>query len=222
MKTAVKMILLSLVVVQAFVLLPSCKKEKNKIHVEGIIMDPNTGIVLENALVVFSAKKITDGVYNAGFEEIARMNTEANGAYRFEMDEDYVSAYRISVSKQGYFASYHEISGSDITSDEVFVGNYNLYPIGYIRLEVRNFAPFDTADYITYTFSSGYVNGFDCCDNSIRHGAGENYADTIVCKTYGNQNVTVSWNVTKNQMTTQHSQTIYCAAFDTTYFQLNY
>jgi hypothetical protein len=202
--------------------LSSCRKDKNQISIRGLVSDPNTAIRVEGVLVVLSAKKVTDGVYNAGFAEIARTTTDAGGQFSFDTEEDYVSTYRFAISKSGYFSTMHDISATGITSGEIYTPEYNIYPIGYIQLEVRNFAPFDSADFISYTFSSGYLNCYECCDNSMRYGYGESYSDTLVCKTYGNQSVSITWNVTKNGMTNQHQGTLYSTAFDTAGFQINY
>ncbi len=205
-----------------FFSLTACRKDKNQIRVAGHVYDPNTAVNVEGALVVFSAKKISSGVYNAGFEEIARTYTDAGGNFTFDSPEEYVSEYRFSVTKNGYFSSTTDISSNDVVAGEVYNAAIDFYPIGYIVLQTRNFVPHDSADFIAYSFTSGYQNCWECCDNTVRYGYGEAFQDTLTCKTRGNQNVAVTWNVTKNNLSTQHNSTLYCPAFDTVVFQINY
>jgi len=202
--------------------IPSCKKDNNTIVVEGIVNDPNTGIKVEGVTVVFSSSKITDGVYNSGYQEISRTTTDAGGNFRFEMEEERTSGYRITLSKTGYFSVNKDISADDIKAGTVYSPSFDIYPVGYIKLHVINQNPIDSSDFISYTFSAGYLGCYECCDNSMRYGYGETVDDWLKCKTYGNQNVTITWNVTKAEGSMQHNAVVYCKANDTVTYEIYY
>lgn len=203
-------------------LITSCKKDKNTIKIRGLVQDPNTNIYVEGATIVISGSKITNGVYNSSYEEMARTTSDGSGAFSFDLEEERVAGYRLAVTKDGYFSIRNDITTDDMSAGDEYDPVYQLYPIGYIKLKVTNFVSFDSADFIAFTFSSGYLGCYECCDNSMRYGYGEFVDDSLKCKTYGNQNVIVTWNVTKNNMTTLHNATIYCTAFDTVSYHIIY
>lgn len=200
----------------------SCKKESNKITLDGVVADPNSGGTVESAKVVFSCNKITDGVYNSGYQEIAQTTSDASGAFHFEVEEERAAGYRISLSKSGYFPVSVDLTAEEVAPGTPVSKTFNMYPIGYIKLHVLNNNPIDSADFISYTFSSGYLGCYECCDNSMRYGAGENVDDWLKCKTNGNQYVTITWNVTKNHSSMQNNAQVYCKAQDTVTYEIYY
>lgn len=202
----------------------SCNKdEKNKIHIEGKIYDPNTEEYVSNVLVTISASKLSSGgIFSSGYDEIASITTDANGTFIFDFQEDKFAGFRITAIREGYFNFFKELSTSEIIPGTTFLPTYYLYPVCYIDMKIKNIAPYDENDLISYSFTSGWLGGFECCDNTIHQGSGENFSDTVFCKTYGNQYVTVTYNVTKEGNTLLFTQTKYCQAFDTTYFNIQY
>jgi hypothetical protein len=202
----------------------SCDKDKkNSIHVEGKIYDPNTASYVEGAEVTIAASKLSSGgIFSSGYEDLATTKTDANGTFLFDFMEDKFAGYQIRVSKPLYFSSVKDVSTSEIQPGVTFSPTYNIYPVAYINLKIRNAMPYDSDDFVSYSFTSGYLNGFDCCGNTILQGHGLFFADTVSCKTHGNQEVTVTYNVTKEGLTHVYTQTHYCSAFDTTYFNIDY
>jgi hypothetical protein len=208
--------------ISVFLIAFSCKKDKNKVIVNGSVYDPNTLAYIEGVKVSFMASKLSGGTYNSGYVEIASAVSDAGGKFTFEVDEDKVSGYRFFISKPNYF---HVIK--DYTADQLNAGvqhdlSFNMYPEGFIKLDVTNVAPMDTNDFIAYSFTNGYVDCDQCCNNVIRHGKGMTYNEIWKCKTYGNQNVIVTYYVTKNYITNMYTKTFYCNAFDTASCIINY
>ncbi|HOY33170.1 MAG TPA: carboxypeptidase-like regulatory domain-containing protein [Bacteroidales bacterium] len=202
----------------------SCNKDKkNTIHIEGRVYDPNTAAYVQGAEVSFAASKLSSGgVFSSGYEVIATTVTDALGTFVFDFVNDKYAGFQIRISKPQYFGLFKDISTSEIVPEITFSPTYNIYPVAYIDLKIRNAMPFDTSDFISYYFSSGWLGGYDCCDNTIMQGHGADFTDTVLCKTHGNQNVTLTYNVTKEGTTLLHTTTLYCPAFDTTYFIINY
>ena len=202
----------------------SCKKDnKNIIRIAGKVRDPNTNVYVSNAEVVLAASKLSSGgIFSSGYEDIASMTTDNNGTFSCEFAEEKFSGYRITISKDHYFGFTTELTTSDLVAGNTFSPTYSIYPECFVWLEVNNTMPADTNDKIMYGFSSGWVNGPGCCDNSLFYGYGMNFTDTLVCKTFGNQNVTITYNVTKSGQTLGHTLTKYCNAFDTTRFIINF
>ena len=200
----------------------SCKKDKNKVIVNGSVYDPNTLTYIEGVKISFMASKLSGGTYNSGYVEIASAVSDASGKFTFEVDEDKVAGYRFFISKTNYFQII-----KDFTADQLNAGvqhdlSFNMYPEGFVKLHVNNVAPMDTNDFIAYSFSSGYIECDQCCNNVIRHGKGMTYNEVWKCKTYGNQNLTVTYYVTKNNITNMFTKSFFCNAFDTASCLINY
>lgn len=206
-----------------FVCIACNKDKKNIIKLEGKVNDPNTNEYVEGASVVLSGSKLSSGgIFSSGYEDIVSMTTDASGTFSCEFKEDKYSGYRIIISKDHYFGYTEDLTTSDLVAGNTFSPTYLIYPECFIRMEVRNIAPEDTNDQISYGFSSGWVSCYECCDNTLYHGYGPYYTDTIVCRTYGNQNVTLTYNVTKGSNTLLYTLNHYCNAFDTTMFIVSY
>lgn len=217
----------SLLILLAFILIPamllcSCKKKQHELVMQGRVYDPNTNAYVEGATVVLSASGIESGIFNSNYAEVATATTDASGNFTFNFTEDKVAGYRINVSKNRYFGYTEDINSDEIVSGTPYTPVYNIYPEGFVKLEVENFIAFDSSDHIIYSFSSGYAGCEGCCDNTLLHGYGSDFHDTLICMTHGNQQIGVTWSVTKNNLTTLHNGTFYCNAFDTVYYKINY
>jgi len=200
----------------------SCKKKANELVVRGKIFDPNTNAYVEGAKVKLLASKVESGIYNSNYTEVSSVLTDSDGNFSFDFTEAKVAGYRITVTKDRYFGYSEDINSDQIVSGTAFSPTYSIYPEGYVKLEIENFVSYDSLDNVTYSFTSGYTECDGCCDNTLFHGAGAAFHDTLICLTRGNQNVSVAWNVTKHNITTLHSDTFYCNAFDTVYYKINY
>lgn len=201
-----------------------CKKDKNStIHIEGTVINPNTSEKIEGAKILLSAGKLnTGGIFNASYDEVATAYSDVSGNFSFEFREEKYSAYRLEVSKTGYFGYAEDVSTNDINTGVIYSPVYNLYSEAYVKVLINNGFPFDSNDFVVYSFTQGYVNASGCCSNTLNQGAGMLFSDTLVCKTYGNQNITFTWSVSRNNQNNQFSQTKFCLPADTTYFNINY
>ncbi len=213
----------TLIIAVVFLFTACNKDKKNAIHIEGKIFDPNTQEYVIGANVTIAASKLSSGgIFSSGYEDIATTTTDASGVFTFQFQESKVAGYQITIAKNHYFGYSLELNTSDIVAGTTFSPVYNLYPECFINMHVRNIIPVDSNDHIAYGFTTGWVGCYECCNNNTFQGHGKFYADTIICKTYGNQNVTLGYNVTKSGSTLLHAVTHYCPAFDTTTFDILY
>jgi hypothetical protein len=200
----------------------SCKKDKNVIKISGTVYDPNTKAYVQGAHVNISASKITSGFYNPNYSDIASTTTDANGAFSFEFDKDKTAGYRFYISKDNYFDNTTDVPDDDIVAGETYTPTFNIYPEAYIKLHVKNSAPYNSTDFIAYSYESNLVQCAGCCTNNTFKGYGTGYDTLFSCKAYGNQNVKINWHVTKVGTDVAYSDTIFVTAFDTTQYQLFY
>jgi len=207
----------------AFIIVSCNKDKKNSIHIEGKVFDPNTAEYVGGVDVTIAANKLSSGgIYSSAYEDLATTTTDENGLFVFDFTEEKFGGYQIRASKTNYFSLFKDIDAADIEAGVTYSPTLNIYPVCWLELMIRNAVPYDTNDYFSYSFTSGFLKGYGCCGNTVMNGHGMYYGDTVICKTYGNQNVTLSYNVTKNNATFIYHKTLYCNAFDTTYFVVEY
>lgn len=200
----------------------ACKKDNNTIRVEGTVSDATSGTALEGVKVVFSGSKITDGVFNAGYQEIGTSTTDAAGLFTFDAAEERTSGYRFNLSKEGYFTISKEIPASDIVPGITYTPAFSITPIAWLKIRAFNLSPADSGDMITYGFTTGAMGCYECCDNTVHTEYGASVDTWIKCRTNGNSSITLTWDVLRNGNTESHHATIYCPAHDTTTYQIIY
>ena len=202
--------------------LTSCKKDKQKITINGSVYDPNTKTYVSNANVTISASIVSSGFYNSNYTQVASTTTDGSGAFSFNFDKMKSAGYRIYISKENYFDNTIDIPDDNVVAGTPYTPKYNLYTIAYLNLHVKNTTPHDSADYIAYYYSTtGLPTCFECCSNNIFRGYGVNYDTTIKCKTYGNQYVKINYHVIQ-VWDASNTDSVYCTAFDTTSHNIFY
>jgi len=203
-------------------IIPSCKKDKNKININGSVYDPNSKATVSGVTVTISSSKITNGYYNSNYTDIATTTTDGSGNFSFEFQKDKSAGYRIYIAKSNYFDYTLDIPDANIVAGTPYTPKYDIYPVGYIKLHVKDAAPYDSTDFIAYSYTSGYLSCYECCTNTTFKGYGKLYDATSKCKTYGNQNIIINWHVTKNSTDVAYSYTFFCTPFDTTSYEILY
>jgi len=184
-------------------------------------MDSNQQIAVANAEVTFWASRIQNGTYNPNYTALLTTYSDASGNYSFQITKEKDAGYRITVNKAKYFGLTTDISVEGLPSGTHNL-SYSIYPEAYFKLIVKNYSFIDNSDFISYWFSNTQPNGINCCDNTPVNFTGQFYEDTVKCRTYGGQTMTVKWVVRKAGSTTPFESSVYCTPFDTTVFKLNY
>jgi hypothetical protein len=213
----------SIVCIFVFLILTaSCKKEDdNTIIVQGNITDANMHTAVPYAEVTFWASRIQSGTFNPNYFALATVTTDANGNYSLQITKDKDAGFRITVEKAKYFGQTTDISVDNLASGTHTL-NYSIYPEAYFKLIVKNVSSIDNTDFISYWFNNTQPSGTNCCNNQPINFTGEYYDNTLLCRTFGGQNMHVKWIVRKAGATTPYESTVYCPAFDTTTYSLNY
>jgi hypothetical protein len=205
-----------------FLCLFSCKKSSdNEIIIQGIIIDANQHIPLANVEVTFWASRIQGSTYNPNYISLIYTTTDANGNYYIKATKDKDAGYRITLDKSKYFSQTNDISVETLSPGSHQL-NFSVYPEAYFKLIVKNTSPFNNNDFINYWFYNSQPSGLNCCNNNQISFTGQSYENILLCRTYGAQNMTVKWNVKKNNIVTPNEHSLYCTAFDTTTYNLNY
>ncbi len=215
-------LVLSLCFLGVFMLVNSCKKDDDKtIIIQGKITDANQQTAISNAEVTFWSSRIQSGTYNPNYISLATAITDAGGNYNLQITKEKDVGFRITVNKARYFGQTTDMSVESLSAGTHNL-NYSIYPEAYFKLNVKNVSPINNSDFISYWISNPQPSGANCCNNLPINFTGQFYENTVICRTYGAQNITVKWNVKKQNNVTSSESNFYCTPFDTTEHNLNY
>ena len=192
------------------------KKTANPIKVNGNVIDQSNSKSISNATVKYYASKVSNGIYSSGYEKILETTTDENGSFSCEIPQEKYSGYKVEITAPNYYRYSEEFPTSEFSTDEINTPTYKIHSEATLRLYVENISPFDSNDYISVQINSTDGGGQNCCSGTTIEGSGMNFSQTAYCKTYGDQQLTVTFHVIKSGISEVHSITRYCTAFDTT------
>lgn len=199
----------------------SCKKEDDEnIIISGTVTNPQNGRVISGVNVYLDGKILDGGVFNDNYSEIASGTTDASGKFEIKTAYQVVSSYRIRAFKTNYFDASNIISSESIQKGSNYTNNLSILPAGWVRLNINNVVNLP-GDEIHYKYAGTPQSCYDCCSNEYLIGTG-NYHATYKCKVVGNSYSKFYWTVTRNGIINPFTDSVYCAAFDTTVFNLGY
>ncbi|OQA00685.1 MAG: hypothetical protein BWY70_00624 [Bacteroidetes bacterium ADurb.Bin408] len=202
--------------------LNNCKKKTNEVKFSGKVINPGSNQPVGDAQVSLSSTSVQSWVYNSNFQDIASCNSNQDGSFQFEFEEQAASAYRIYIYKPKYFSNTTVINANDVTSESGYYSTFGLVPEAIIKLHVKNQSPVDSADRILYKVLSGSVNCPNGCPASYIEGLGMSYDTLLTCKTEGDKYFLVESNITKGGGTFIRRDSVYMTPFDTTALNILY
>ena len=218
MKTSAK--LLSFIF--AAFLFTACNKNKDEITISGRIFDPDLNKYVSGAVVKLSGNGIQSGVYTPGYSEIERMTTSEDGSFSFTLKKSTHDGFRLTVTKDNYFTQTHDFSASVFYEASEYEKEVLFRPSGTLEIHLYNAYPSDEDDKVVFYFSNADLTCSGCCINSPLTGNGPAFDTTFSCKFYGNQNVLFLRSVTKNQHTNLFFDSLFCPAFSTATYHIEY
>ncbi|MBK8487248.1 MAG: hypothetical protein WAU21_01480 [Chitinophagales bacterium] len=167
--------------------------------VSGIVRDKTTGECIPNATIYLLESGDSPG---AGYYYKDSLVTDVYGNFEFEFEKIIGYGYALLANKEHYiestgltFIQYGEIK--DVL----------LSPEGYIKLHVQNILPSEPWDQLG-------ING-----PFTAHFYGNEIDSLMTFQINGNTNIVIYWGLNGVAVNTD---TIYCPAFDTTYYELLY
>ncbi len=221
MKISPKFQTIAIALIALVLISSSCKKDKNTITIKGVVSDAK-GNTIPDVHITLQGTVVQGGIYTSEFSDIISTSSAADGSYIIETERKMADKYRIRLFKQDYFSYNIDMLADDVPGGKVVEKNLRLDPYAWIKLKVWNENPITGEDKIVYKYDDDNAyNCSDCCSNENIIGEGFNYSKTLICKLKGNDYAKISWTVYKEGVTTG-SESIFCAAFDTTEYVLNY
>jgi hypothetical protein len=200
----------------------ACKKKNEKITISGKVVDPMQNTTLSNVSISISGQKIENGTYNSNYSHIASTSTDGNGEFSFEVKNENITNYRLSLNLNNYINELIDIAQESLNVKEDNFQTYNLYPKSFLKINLLNQNPHDGDDIIEYEISNGIRTCNQCCDDDKHRYIGDSINKSVVCIIPGFQDVLIKWEVIRNSTPTTHSENIYIQEFDTTEFNIYY
>ena len=137
--------------------------------------------------------------------------SNADGSYNFTFNADKDYGYSVSAWNSSCFENRNDIS---IDKGEKNKIDITLSAIGHLRLYLKNKFSFDENDAIGV--SNTYENG------GVYYYFGTTVDTSVIDIIRGNRDNRVIWFVERNGEQKSHSDTIFCPAFDTTEYTIEY
>ena len=158
-------------------------------------------------------QKVNPDCFSCQGAAIASTTADADGKFKFDFTAEEGYRYSITAEALKYFNNFYT-GGLILDVGKKTHPLVGLQPEAYLKLYIKNTASFDAADKIG-------VNG------SFEWGGGGPFygsrVDTFaIGKVYGNRINKIYWGVTKNNIQSSYSDSVYCPAFDTTLYNINY
>lgn len=197
------------ITITVILILTSCKALVETGVVKGVVKDATTGHPISNADVFLLRNEIADGdIWNGGgpSEQMDYTTSDANGVFTFHFDYNKNYYYLCGSEKDLYFDLNQEFKVDDEIKDGVNV-EILLNPIAWLKVHYRNDPPALTTDILGV---NGYIT-------EVLYGS--EIDTSLTYKTQGNVWSKIYWAIGYEPT---NIDSIYCPAFDTTYFEILY
>lgn len=193
------------------------------VHIAGTVFDPALNIDVQDASVVLLAQTIVDGTWSTSFSKQEETTTDASGAFKFDLEFDYNPAFKLEVEKTDYFDLEYEIPTADFVNGTSFTKSFEMYPKGYVSLNIVNVNPVDSNDVITLRFKDWETSCSGCCFSGFFEFTGDEVNETYECAVYGEDSYMIEYFVTKKDLgTTNYSKNFDLDAFQQANISIEY
>jgi hypothetical protein len=194
----------------------ACKKTPIQFTIKGKINDLafNNGLALANIDLYEVKAGSTQKTH------ISATSTDSEGNYSIAFDRDQAEKYYIEVNKNQYFSVEKEIYFSDLSTEKDNTVNIDIDAMATVSWTIKNIGQADSTDVYKLQKLNGKTDCTGCCPNSIYTYAGALVNDTLTCITKGNKYVT--FYKIDNQAQTSVLDSVYCTAFQTSYYKITY
>lgn len=191
----------------------SCRKEESgPTKVSGrVLFENNTSNHPIGVSKVFLHRLDPSCFWCGGAGIIDTFYSNADGSYNFTFNADKNYGYSVSAWNSSCFENRIDIS---IEKGEKNNKDFTLSPIGHLRLYLKNKFPLDENDAIGV--SNTYENG------GVYYYFGTTVDTSVIDIIRGNRENRVIWFVERNGEQKSYSDTIFCPAFDTTEYTIEY
>lgn len=198
---------LTLVLFAALIIFASCRKHRDA-FVDGKILDQFSGLPISGAHVELHRFDPNNSSSWANHtNSIAQTTADASGYFHFDYVHNDRYDYAVFAEDPRYFDNYQSLQRL-YSPGQTLNTSVHLLPKSWLRLRLFNNVPYDAADRITLLYN---VYPGMTVDTTL-----------TVMPEPGNDSAFVKWSVLKNFVTSFDSAKVYCPAYDTVDYTINY
>jgi len=206
-------------------LLYSCKKDNTLSYtITGTVADKFTNTSIANVQLDLEVQEFTGGNFSNVYKAIESVTTDGQGNYNFTFDRRNASSYRISIHDANHFSQEMIINPDNLNGESDNIIDFALAAKGWLTVNLKNTAPFNNNDVVTYQLSNGYDGGTGTCGNdAVFNLLGTTVDTTFTCLNEANTDVTLQAFFTRdNTGGGSISQNVSIISGDTVYVNMHY
>lgn len=204
-------------------LLVACRKINHETDVSGTVYDASTMAVISHAHIYLL--KENGNCFTCNPVPYQDTYSDANGNFSFNYKADKGYSYSLGATATNYF---------DEPGGSIYVDNFrnnkkdniSLKPQAYLKVVVKDIAPVDSFNTLNLSPYGEYSGQWRDGSGTFYNGKYGGTIDTFtVSKVFGNAINEVYYSITDNAtgaVTYSLRKSLYCSAFDTTFYNINY
>jgi hypothetical protein len=202
-------------------LFPSCRKAENLDYIiQGKIVDSRHQAGLAGVSVRIDEQTLDGGTLSGALTTAAQVTTAADGSFELTFPRKNALTYQITLQKTGYFSRTIEVNPDNLTPNEPYAFNASLTPEATVSFRFINANPSTEDDLLRFRKLNALFT-CACCDNAWVNLEGMEVDSVFTCKLHGDYNLTYIYDVYKLEETST-VDSVFCAAFQTTYVEIAY
>jgi hypothetical protein len=202
-------------------MLPSCRKAENLDYIiQGKIVDSRHQAGLGGVSVRIDEQTLDGGTLSGALTTAAQATTASDGTFELVFPRKNALTYQINLQKTGYFARTIEVNPDDLRPNDPFSFNANLTPEATVSFRFVNATPETDDDLLRFRKLNALFT-CACCNNDWVNLEGMAVDSVLTCKLHGDYNLTYIYDVFKAEETST-VDSVFCAAFQTTYVTIEY
>lgn len=175
-------------------------------RVDGVVKDATTGETIAGATVYLLENDNSGGIFSPSISYIIDSTlSDSKGCFEFKYEDQGGYSYYVNARKEHYHDNMEQTYINDLGSGvdvEVLI-----HPEAFLKIHFQNIPPSTPSD--NFDINGDISDGFN----------GDATDTSIIYLIYGNTKVELHWALLGE---TVYHDTIYCPAFDTTFFEVLY
>lgn len=190
-----------------------CQKDEKRTIVEVTALDKTTNQVIPDARVILIADTFSTFMGPSYYAVVEEKYTDIAGKCHFDFIAKKSWTYYFVASAEHYYDLGDPMG--DIDNGKMNYVAIPFQPEAFLKVYVKNTQPYDIYDYIS-------VNPFGTPGGGGGVYTGISVDTFSVARLWGNNTRDLNYWVKKNGIENHFTTSIYCSAFDTTVYTINY
>lgn len=212
---------LAVVIIILISLFGGCRKSGNlELTIRGSVVDYRHTAGVSGVSVRLDEQAVQGSTVSGAYNRAADATTDANGDFELKFDRKNALNYRITLSKEGYFTKQFNVNPDQVKPGEVHEVAEDMIPEATINIRVVNSQPESDDELMRFRKLNAFFECV-CCNNDFYDFQGALVDSTFSCKLYGDQNLTYTYTVNREEEVNV-VDSVYCPAFHTTELLIEY